>query len=114
MSLLLLSTRSIILAGWIKGIILGTRLFSFKKLGLIDKLLLKHVGLPHVLVLAVHLVNFFSWVSQGGNSEQLLFFALFYQSTPSCLKVMGWLVGWVAHVILESAQGPNPSFFLFI
>ena len=76
-----------------------------------DKLLLKHVGLPHVLVLAVHLVNFFSWVSQGGHSEQLLFFALFYQSTPSCLKVMGGVVV-VAHVILVSAQGPNPSFFL--
>ena len=37
----------------------------------IDKLLLKHVGLPHVLVLAVHLVNFFGWMSQGGHSEQL-------------------------------------------
>ena len=61
---------------------------------MIDKLLLEHVGLPHVLVLAVHLVNFFSWVSQGGHSEQLLFFALFYQSTPSCLKVMGGVVGW--------------------
>ena len=24
----------------------------------------------------------------------------------------GW-VGWVAHVILVSAQGPNPSFFFF-
>ena len=58
---------------------------------MIDKLLLEHVGLPHVLDHAVHLVNFFSWVSQGGHSEQLLFFALFYQSTPSCLKVMG---GW--------------------
>ena len=23
------------------------------------------------------------------------------------------MVGWVAHVILVSAQGPNPSFFLF-
>ena len=81
-------------------------------LGLIDKLLLEYVGLPHVLVLAVHLVIFFSWVSQGGQSEQLLFFALYYQSTPSCLKVRGE-VGWVAHVIIESAQGPNPSFFLF-
>ena len=70
---------------------------------MIDKLLLKHVGLPHVLVLAIHLVNFFSWVSQGGHSEQLLFFALSYQSTPSCLKVMGG-GGWVAHVILVSAQ----------
>ena len=28
-------------------------------------------------------------MSQGGHSEQLLFFALFYQSTPSCLKVVG-------------------------
>ena len=50
-------------------------------------------------------------MSQGGHSEQLSFFALYYQSTPSCLKVVG---GWVAHVIIESAQGPNPSFFLFI
>ena len=24
-----------------------------------------------------------------------------------------WWGGWVAHVILVSAQGPNPSFFLF-
>ena len=38
--------------------------------------------------------RFFSWVSKGGDSEQLLFFALFYQSTPSCLKVMGGVVGW--------------------
>ena len=81
---------------------------------MIDKLLLEHVGLPHVLDLAVHLVNFFGWMSQGGHSEQLLFFALFYQSTPSCLKVIGWVGGgWVAHVILVSALGPNPSFFLF-
>ena len=50
-----------------------------------DKLLHEHVGLPHVLDLAVHLVNFFGWMSQGGHSEQLLFSALFYQSTPSCL-----------------------------
>ena len=54
---------------------------------MIDKLLLEHVGLPHVLDLAVHLVNFFGLMSQGGQSEQLLLFALFYQSTPSCLKV---------------------------
>ena len=83
---------------------------------MIDKLLLEHVGLPHVLVLAVHLGNFFSWLSQGGHSEQLLFFALFYQSTPSCLKVRGGNEQFgmlVAHVILVSAQGQNPSFFLF-
>ena len=54
---------------------------------------LEHVELPHVLDLAVHLVNFFSWMSQGGHSEPLLLLALFYQSTPSCLKVVGG-VGW--------------------
>ena len=28
-------------------------------------------------------------MSQGDHSEQLLLLALFYQSTPSCLKVIG-------------------------
>ena len=58
-------------------------------LGLINKLLLEHAGLPHVLDLAVHLVNFFGWMSKEGHSE-LLLSALFYQSTPLWLKVMGW------------------------
>ena len=58
---------------------------------MIDKLILEHVRLPNVLDLAVHLVNFFGWMSQGGHSEPLLLLALFYQSTPSCLKVRG---GW--------------------
>ena len=41
-------------------------------------------------------------MSQGGNSEPLLLLALFYQSTHSCLKVIG---GWVvAHKILLSTQ----------
>ena len=82
----------------------GTWLPSLLILGLIDKLLLEHVGLSHVLDLAVHLVNFFGWVSQGGHTEPLLVFALFYQSTPSCLKVIGWGGGVVAHVIIVSAQ----------
>ena len=81
---------------------------------MIDKLLLEHVGLPHVLVLAVHLVNFFSWVSQGGHSEQLLFFALFYQSTPSCLKVGGGGGGVVAHVIIVSAPVQRIGFLGFL
>ena len=30
------------------------------------------------------------------------------------LQSWGWVVvGWVAHVIIVSAQGPNPSFFFF-
>ena len=40
-------------------------------------------------------------MSQGGHSEPLLLFALFYQSTTSCSQVMG---GWVAHVIFVSPQ----------
>ena len=59
--------------------------------------------------------NFFSWMSQGGHSEQLLFFALFYQSTPSCLKVVGG--GWggvVAHVIIESAPVQRIGFWGFL
>ena len=66
-----------------------------EKLGLINELLLEHVELPYVLDLAVHLKNFFGWMSQGGHFEQFLLLALFYQSTPSCLKVRGvWVVGW--------------------
>ena len=73
---------------------------------MIDKLLLEHVGLTHVLDLAVHLVNFFGGMSQGGHSEPLLLLALFYQSTPSWLKVIEWWGGGlVAHVIFISAQG---------
>ena len=49
-------------------------------------------------------------MGKGDHSETLLLLALFYQSTPSCLKVRGWVV---AHVILVSAQGPNPSFVPF-
>ena len=63
---------------------------------MIDNVLLKNVGLPHVLDLAVHLVNFLG------------------QITHSCFKVrdgVGWWC-WVTHVILVSALGPNPSFFL--
>ena len=82
---------------------------------MIDKLLLEHVGLPHVLDLAVHLVNFFGWMSQGGHSEQLLFFALFYQSTPSCLKVGGGgVVVVVAHVIIVSAPVQRIGFLGFL
>ena len=74
------------MAGWIKGINLGTRLLSFSKLGLIDILLLEHVGLSHVLDIAVHLVNF--WLDESKcHSKPLLLLALFYQSTPSGLKV---------------------------
>ena len=61
---------------------------------MIDKLLLELVRLSCVLALAVHQVNLFGWMDQGDHSEPLLLLALFYQSTPSCSKVMGWGVGW--------------------
>ena len=40
-------------------------------LGLVHNLLLEHVGLPHVLDLAVQLVNFLGSMGQGVHSETL-------------------------------------------
>ena len=72
MSLILLSTWSIFLAGWFKGAVLSNFWLDESR-------------------------------AQGGHSEPLLLLALFYQSTPSCLKVGG---GVVAYVIIVSAQVP--------
>ena len=72
--------KSKFLAGSIKNLLLKVR---------VDKLLLEHVGLPHVLALAVHLVNFFSWVSQRGHSEQHFFCTLL----PERQGGVGW-GGW--------------------
>ena len=52
------TNKSKFLAGWFEGIILGPWLLSLQKLGLIDKTLLEHVGLHHVLDLTVHLVQY--------------------------------------------------------
>ena len=73
------TNKSKFLAGGIKGIILGTQLLFFQNLGLIDKLLLEHVGLPHVLDLAVHLVNFFGLDESRGPFSNLLI--IFYPAT---------------------------------
>ena len=48
----------------------------------IDKLLLEHVGLPHVLVLAVHLVNLFGLIGKGDHSKTFVLFALKCCSAP--------------------------------
>ena len=59
-----------------------------------------NIGLPHVFDLAVHLVNFFGWVSQGDHSETLL------PEHSFMLKSYRW-VGWVvAHKTLLSAPVP--------
>ena len=65
-------------------------------------LLLDHVGLPHVLVVAVHLVNPLGWMGEMDHSKTFL-------SEHSCLKVRGR----VAQMKIVSAKGPNPSFFPF-
>ena len=62
---------------------------------MVDNLLPEHVELPHVLGLAVHLVQLNTLMSRGGHTETFSFSELFPQSTPSWLKVMGgWGVGW--------------------
>ena len=57
----------------------------------VDNLLLEHVGLPQVVIVAVHLVIFFCWMGLGDHPETFLLKALCCQSPPSWLKVMG---GW--------------------
>ena len=44
-------------------------------------------------------------MSQRGHSEQLLFFSLFYRSTPSCLKVRGG-VGWSGGGLCDYCVSP--------
>ena len=63
-NVLALAVHQVFLAGWMKGIILVTWLLCSLKLGLIDKVLLEHVGPPHVPDLAVHLVIFF-WLDKS-------------------------------------------------
>ena len=52
---------------------------------MVDNLLPDHVGLPHFLDLAVHLVQLTTWMGRVGQ--------LFPQSTPSWLKVIGGVGG---------------------
>ena len=65
-------------------------------------LLLDHVGLPQVVIVAVHLVMF---VLDGlrDHPETFLQKALCCQAAPSWLKVVGWVV--VACEILLSSPG---------
>ena len=70
----------------------------------VDNLLLDYVGLTHVLDLAVHLVIFFGFVGRGDHPKTFLLSGLFYESTPSCLKVMGWVEEEVIHPEEEVIQ----------
>ena len=65
---------------------------------MVDNLLPEHVQLPHVLDLAVHLVQLTTWMGRGGHTET------FSLEHSFMVKSWGWGGGVVAHVIIESAQ----------
>ncbi len=70
-------------------------------------------GLPHVLVLAVPLVNLFGWMGQGDHSKTFLILALYCWSTPSCLKVIdGWVGGWGGGPC-DYCVSPSPNNWVF-
>ena len=51
--------------------------------------------------------NFFCWMSQGGgHSEPLLLLPVFYQSTPSCLKVRDGCRGGVVGGPCDFSDSP--------
>ena len=63
--------------------------------------------------LDVQQINLLCWTGCGYHSETFLLLALFYQSTPSWLKVRGGVVvGCVAHVIIVSAQSKELGFWV--
>ena len=64
----------------------------------VDNLLLDHVELPHVLDLAVHLVNLVSWIVKVDHSKT------FFNISTSLLE-HSFIVksGWVANGILVTA-----------
>ena len=54
------------------GHLISTLSYSHSKnLYVVDNFLLDHVGLPHVLVLTVHLVNLLGWMGKGDHSRYL-------------------------------------------
>ena len=52
---------------------------------MVDNLLPEHVELPHVLDLAVHLVQLTTWMGRGGHTETFSLFELWG---------LGWGCGW--------------------
>ena len=61
---------------------------QYSMLLVVKDLLLDHVGLPHVLDLAVHLVHLSAWRGLGGHPETFSLLGLSPKSTPSWLKVL--------------------------
>ena len=52
----------------------------------VDNLLPEHVELPHVLDLAVHLVQLMTWMGRGGHTEPLRYFDTLGS------RSFGWLI----------------------
>ncbi len=78
---------------------------------MVDDLLPDHVGLTHVLDLAVHLVHQTTWMDRGVILRLFPFQHFFPRALlhGEKLGVGGW--GVVAHVIIVSPLSPNPFFF---
>ncbi len=76
-----------------------------------------HVGLPHVLDLTVHLLN---WMARRDHSKTILLKVFFLLEHSFIFKSYRWVVvgrwvGWVvAHVILVSAPVPIGPFDLVL
>ena len=71
-----------------------------------DNLLLDHVGLHQVVIVTIPLV-FLCWMGKGDHPKTFLLKALYCQSTPSWLKV--W--GWVALGIILSSPGTGGTLY---
>ena len=80
---------------------------------MVDHLLPDHVGLLHVLHLAVHL-DLTDWIGRGDHSETFSLLSLSHWSTPSWLKVIGGgVVGWWGGGLCDYCVTPVPIEFGF-
>ena len=66
---------------------------------MVDNLLPEHVELPHILFLAVHLVQLTTWMGWGGHTETFsLSVHLFYLPTSFLVHLYWKLVFFTAHL----------------
>ena len=77
---------------------------------MVDNLLPEHVELPHVLDLAVLLVQLTTWMGRGGYTETFFPFSTISLEHSFMVKSYGWGGvghGVVAHVIVVSPQSQS-------
>ena len=58
--------------------------------------------------------DFFGWSSRGDQFESFLLFEVYCGTPPSCLKVMGGVVGWVGVAPWDFSVSPRPLGFGFL